>query len=95
LWEVIYSEPGKQIFKVINIDFNNDNLEDIIIIFKDWTIKILKNYWGTEPFQDLWPLSIIADRISDVSVWDVDWNGYKDLIIWTEVWWMRVYLNNW
>lgn len=95
LWEIIYSEPGKQIFKVINIDFNNDNLEDIIVIFKDWTIKILKNYWGTEPFQDLWPLSIIADRISDVSVWDVDWNWYKDLIIWTEVWWMRVYLNNW
>lgn len=94
LWEVIYSEPGKEIFKVMNIDFNNDNLEDIIVIFKDWTIKILKNYWGTEPFQNLWALMILADRISDVSVWDVDWNWYKDLIIWTEAGWLRVYRNN-
>lgn len=93
-WEVIYSEPGKEIFKVINIDFNNDDLEDIIVIFKDWTIKILKNYWWTNPFQNLWALMILADRISDVSIWDVDKNGYKDLLIWTEAWWMRVYLNN-
>ena len=93
-WEVIYSEPGKEIFKVINIDFNNDNLQDIIVVFKDWTIKILKNYWWTNPFQDLWALMILADRISDVSIWDVDRNWYKDLLIWTEAWWMRVYLNN-
>ena len=94
LWEVIYSEPGKDIFKVINIDFNNDNLEDIIVVFKDWTIKILKNYWWTNPFENLWALMILADRISDVSIWDVDGNGYKDIIIRTEVWWLRVYLNN-
>ena len=93
-WEVIYSEPGKEIFKVINIDFNNDDLEDIIVIFKDWTIKILKNYWWTNPFQNLWALMILADRINDVSIWDVDRNGYKDLLIWTEAGWMRVYLNN-
>ena len=95
LWEVIYSEPGKEIHKVINIDFNNDGLEDIIVIFKDWTVKILKNYWGTNPFKNLWALTILADRISDVSIWDVDGNWYKDLIIWTESGWLRVYKNNW
>lgn len=95
LWEVVYSEPGKEIHKVINIDFNNDGLEDIIVIFKDWTIKILKNYWWTNPFKNLWTLTILADRISDVSVWDVDWNWYKDLIIWLASWWLRVYKNNW
>ena len=94
IWEVIYSEPGKEILKVMNIDFNNDDLEDIIVIFKDWTIKILKNYWWTNPFQNLWALMILADRINDVSVWDVDGNGYEDLLIWTEAGWLRVYLNN-
>ena len=93
-WEVIYSEPGKEIFKVINIDFNNDDLEDIIVIFKDWTIKILKNYWWTNPFQNLWALMILADRINDVSIWDVDGNQYEDLLIRTEAGWLRVYLNN-
>ena len=93
LWQIIYSDPNKDILKVIDIDFNIDWLKDIIVIFKDWTIKILKNYGWTDPFQDLWALSILADRISDVSVWDVDWNWYPDLIIWTESWILRVYLN--
>ena len=91
----IYSEPNKEINKVINIDFNNDDLEDIIVIFKDWSIKILKNYGWTNPFKNLWVLAILADRIKDVSVWDVDWNWYKDLIIWTESGRLRVYKNNW
>ncbi len=96
LWlgEVIYAEPGKEILKVKNIDFNNDWLEDIIVVFKDWTIKILKNYGWTNPFQNLWALKILADRISDISVWDVDGNGYQDLIVWTEAGWLRVYKNN-
>lgn len=93
IWQIIYSDPNKDILKVIDIDFNSDWLKDVIVIFKDWTIKILKNYGWTDPFQDLWALSILADRISDVSVWDVDWNWYPDLIIWTESWLLRVYLN--
>ena len=94
LWEIIYSEPGKEILKVIDIDFNNDSLQDIVVIFKDGTIKILKNYWWTNPFQKLWDLMILADRISDVSVWDVDGNGYQDLIVRTQAWGLRVYKNN-
>ena len=94
LWEVVYSNPGKEIFKVINIDFNNDELEDIIVVYTDWTIEILKNYWWTNPFQNLWALSILADRISDVSVWDVDGNWYEDILVWTAAGWLRAYLNN-
>lgn len=94
LWEVIYSDPDKEIFKVINIDFNNDELDDIIVIYKDWTVNMLKNYWWTNPFQNLWPLMKLAERISDVSVWDVDWNGYEDILVWTVAWWLRVYLNH-
>jgi len=41
---VVYAEPGKTIFKVKDIDFNNDGLVDMIISFTDGTVKILKNY---------------------------------------------------
>ena len=96
LWDVIYSDPNKEIFKVLDIDFNNDKLKDIIVIYKDWTVNMLKNYGGTDPYQNLWALMTLADRISDVSAWDVDGNGYEDLLIWTQGWVLRVYLNhNW
>ena len=42
IWEPIFSNPDKTILKVINIDFNNDWLEDIIVAFTDGSIKILK-----------------------------------------------------
>ena len=40
----IYSDPSNPIFKVIPIDFNNDGLNDIIIVYTDGTIKLMKNY---------------------------------------------------
>ncbi len=94
LGEVIYSEPGKTIFKVKNIDFNNDWLEDIIVSFTDWTVKILKNYWGNAPFEKLGDLMILADGIKDIIIWDVDGNGYEDIIIWSKSDTLRVYKNN-
>jgi len=93
LGELIYSDPTKTIYKVINIDFNNDNLEDILVIYSDWNVKLLKNYGWTNPFRDMWPLMVLADRIKDVVTWDVDGNGYDDLIIWTQSNVLRVYHN--
>ncbi len=93
LWEVIYSEPWKTIFKVINIDFNNDDLEDIIVAFTDGSIKILKNYGGNKPFEQLWDLMILADGIKEIIIWDVDGNDYEDIIIWSKWDTLRVYKN--
>jgi len=94
IWEVIYSEPGKTIFKVKNVDFNNDGLEDIIVAFTDGTIKILKNYGWNNPFKQLGDLMILAWGIKDIIVWDVSGNGYPDIIIWNKFDQLRVYKND-
>lgn len=94
IWEIIYSEPGKTIFKVKNLDFNNDGLEDIIVAFTDWTIKILKNYGWNQPFKQLWDLMVLSDWIKEIIVWDVDGNGYEDIVIWSKSDLLRVYKNN-
>lgn len=92
LWQVKYSEPWKAIFKVTDIDYNADWLRDIIIIYKDWSINLLKQY-ANKKFQDLWKLMISAEQINEVFVWDVDWNKYEDIIIknWKDQ--LRVYTN--
>lgn len=94
IWEPIFSNPDKTILKVINIDFNNDWLEDIIVAFTDGSIKILKNYWWTTPFKDLWDLMVLADWIKEIIVWDVDGNWYKDIIIKNNSNVLRVYKND-
>lgn len=92
--EVVFSEPNKNILKVINVDFNNDWLEDMIIAFNDGTIKLLKNYWWNTPFKDMWDLMVLADGIKEIIIWDVDGNGYKDIIIRNNSDILRVYKNS-
>lgn len=94
VWQKIYSTSDQMIKKVINLDFNNDWLEDILVIYVDDSIRILKNYWWNDPFSDLWELMVIADWVKEVYNWDVDWNWYEDLIITTKSNKIRSYLNN-
>jgi len=44
LGEIIYSDPTKPIFKVVPIDFNDDGLDDLAVVYQDGTIKLMKNY---------------------------------------------------
>jgi hypothetical protein len=43
--EQIYTDPNKTILKTTPIDFNNNGLKDLLIIYTDGTVKLLKNYW--------------------------------------------------
>lgn len=95
LWvgEQVYTHPSKAIFKTLHTDINNDGLIDILIVFTDWTIKLLKNYWWTHPYTNLQDLIRLADSIKDVYVWDVDNNRYPDILVWTNNDQLRVYKN--
>ncbi len=93
LWKLIYSDPDKTIFKVKNIDFNNDWLQDFIITYTDWTVKLLKNYWWNNPYHNLQELAILADWIKEIYIGDVDWNSYEDIIIFTKWNKLKVYTN--
>ena len=44
LGQTIYADPSKTIFKVLPIDFNKDGVKDLLVVYTDGTIKLLKNY---------------------------------------------------
>lgn len=92
--QLIYHNPDKPIDRVESIDFNNDKLKDLLIVYTDGSIRLLKNYGGKQPWRDLWHLMIIADGIQDLYVWDVDKNNYQDIIVHTQAGKLRVYYNN-
>ena len=39
-----YADPNKTIFKVLPIDFNKDGIKDLIVVYTDGVIKLVKNY---------------------------------------------------
>lgn len=94
LWQEIFSDSTKTILKTALIDFNSDWLKDLVVMYTDWTVKLSKNYWGSQPYQDLENLLFISVSVEDLFAGDVDGNWYEDLIIKTQGWQMRVYLNN-
>lgn len=96
LWigKEVYTNPNKSILKVLDLDFNNDWLMDLLVVFTDWTIKLLKSYWGTNSYENMDDLLRLADSIKDVFVGDVDGNNYPDILVWTTSDQLRVYTND-
>ena len=92
--EQIYTDPDKTIWEVKTIDYNKDGLQDLLVIYTDGTVKILKNYGGTHPYKNLQELMIITEAIKEVHIGDVDGNGYEDIIIITRNNNGVVYLND-
>ena len=42
--QTIYADPDKTIFKVLSIDFNKDGVKDLLVVYTDGVMKLLKNY---------------------------------------------------
>ena len=92
--QTIYADPTKTIFKVLPMDFNNDGVKDLLVVYTDGVIKLLKNYGGTTPYQDMQELMIISVPIKEITIGDVDGNGYDDIFITTSTDKGIVYLND-
>jgi FG-GAP-like repeat len=92
--QIIYHNPDKPIERVTSIDFNKDGLKDLLVIYTDGSVRLLKNYGGKQPWRDLWHLMIIADGIKNLYIGDVDKNWYQDIIVNTQEDKLRVYYNN-
>lgn len=83
LGQTIYADPNKTILKTVPIDFNNDKLKDLLIVYTDGTVKLLKNYGGKQSYRNMQELMIIAEPIKDVIVGDLDGNDFEDILIMT------------
>jgi hypothetical protein len=92
--QMIYHNPDKPIERVTSIDFNKDGLKDLLVVYGDGSVRLLKNYGGKQPWRDLWHLMIIADGIKNLYIWDVDKDWYQDIIVNTQEDKLRVYYNN-
>ncbi len=93
-WKVVFEDRQNSILKTLYGDINNDWLKDLLVVYKNWKVKWLKDYSWKEPFKNLWDLMFISDKIKNVYLWDVDWNWYDDLIVWLQSDKLKVYLNN-
>lgn len=89
----ILTSPEKTIHKTLHADVNNDNLEDIIIVYDDGTVDRQKQYGGTKTFVPMWPLLHIFDTINDVFVADTAGDGFDDLIVQLDDGTVRAYTN--
>jgi hypothetical protein len=92
--QMIYHNPDKPIERVTSIDFNKDGLKDLLVVYTDGSVRLLKNYGGKQPWRDLWHLMIITDGIKNLYIGDVDKNSYQDIIVHTQEGKLRVYYNN-
>lgn len=95
------SWPGQVIFSdtksILNVDIgdiNKDWLKDLIVAYKDGSIRVLKNYGGWQPYKDLGHIIVVADGLKEIFVWDVDGDGREDIMASTQSDKLRVYLNN-
>lgn len=92
----IHSDIAWGIQNITPIDFNNDGLKDIAILYKNWNIRFLKNYKWEGNFEDLWNLMVLWKSVNDMFAGDYDGDWYKDLFIKFADGTVRVYKNhNW
>lgn len=93
LGKVVYTDPNKPIFMTKDIDYNDDGLRDLLVIYKDWEIKLQKQYQNKK-FKDMGTLMISAEPIKEVMIWDVDGNGFDDIIVRNTKDQLRIYTND-
>mgnify|MGYP002853791363 CR=1 FL=1 len=94
IWQEIYVDSENSIFWTYQIDFNNDGLEDLLVVYLDWTLKLAKNYWWSPDLRNMQELMRIAVWIKEVFAWDVNGDWYDDITVRTSNNQIRSYINN-
>ncbi len=67
--ERIFTDPNKVVRQSLPIDFNNDGLEDLVVLHEDGSINLLKNYGGkSDPYVNMGLLLLVADPVREMYV---------------------------
>lgn len=93
IWKIISSDTRVENYRIF--DYNNDWLQDIILILRDWYIKLLENKNVESRFLDMWYLANIIDLWNHelLHTWDFTWDWFPDIFfVWVD--WKPYLLNN-
>lgn len=91
--KTVGGNPDKSIFKALHTDINNDGLKELLTVYQDGWIHLSKNYGGTDPWVEIWPLMLIQTQIADARAWDINGDEYNDIVIQTDDDRLFVYYN--
>lgn len=91
--KVINNDEDLKDFRVF--DYNNDWLDDILLIKNSWYLQLLENWNSKEWFLNLWDLAYVIDmwNLDMLKTWDFTWDWYADIFfLWKD--WRPYLLNN-
>jgi len=71
----------KEIFDVLSIKFDADNYEDLLVVYEDGLVSVLKNENSNNRFKDLGYILNISQGINNVVPIDINGDGLSDLIV--------------
>lgn len=90
--KLIFSDT-ERILDADMLDADNDGRKDLVVSYKDGSLRILKNYGWEQPFLDVWTLLVVSDGIKETFIGDVDGDGWEDIMILTTSEKLRAYMN--
>jgi hypothetical protein len=90
--QVMWTDNQK-ILKTSLIDFDSDGNKDMLIAYQDWSIRLLRNHWWTQPYKDNGTLMVFADGLKEVFIGDANGDGKEDIAVLTTADQLRVYTN--
>lgn len=78
------SASTDEVLELINVDYNGDDQEDVLVTYADGRIEVLQNTEAPVRLQNLGPLLMVENGIVSVDKGDFNKDGLDDLIIITE-----------
>lgn len=90
--ESIYTDPGKIIDQVMDIDWDKSWNKDLLIVYSDGWLRLLIARWEHD-YQPIGDIAYIYDGIKKVYVGDGDGDGFQDIFVETLSRQLRFYKN--
>ncbi len=81
IWYLISKDDDNLAYNTL--DYNNDQIEDIVILKRNWYIELLEWSWNFGDFINRWTYAKLDDLKTNktIETWDFNWNWYWDIIL--------------